>query len=46
MKAQDQKMANQGYIYMAPFWGETQLVQTQKKKLKRKVHDLKNQDAT
>jgi hypothetical protein len=34
---------------MAPFWKENQLVQTQKKKkknLKRRVHDLKHQDAS
>jgi hypothetical protein len=36
MRAQDQKLANQGYIYMAPFWNETLLVQTPKeKKLKK-----------
>jgi hypothetical protein len=31
---------------MAPFWKENLLVQTQKKELKRRVHDLKNQDAS
>jgi len=31
---------------MAPFWKENQLVQTKKKKEKKKVHDLKNQDAS
>jgi hypothetical protein len=30
---------------MAPFWRENLLVQTQKKELKRRAHDLKNQDA-
>jgi hypothetical protein len=29
---------------MAPFWKENQLVQTKKKR--KKVHDLKNQDAS
>jgi len=42
MKVEDQKLTNQNY--MAPFWKENQLVQT-KKKEKRRVHDLKNQDA-
>jgi len=47
MRVQDQKMANQGETCMAPFWRENQLVPTQKKKkeLKRRAHDLKNQDA-
>jgi hypothetical protein len=32
---------------MAPFWMENQLVQTQKKRAKkRSAHDLKNQDAS
>jgi hypothetical protein len=32
---------------MAPFWRENQLVQTKKtKELKRRAHDLKNQDAS
>jgi hypothetical protein len=31
---------------MAPFWRENQFVQTKKKEQKRKVHDLKNQDAS
>jgi hypothetical protein len=31
---------------MAPFWTEKQLVQTKKKKLKRRAYGLKNQDAS
>jgi hypothetical protein len=31
---------------MAPFWRENQLVQNQKMSLKRRAHDMKNQDAS
>jgi hypothetical protein len=30
---------------MAPFWRENELVHTQKKELKRRAHDLENEDA-
>jgi hypothetical protein len=49
MRVQDQKVANQGQTEVAPFWGENQLVQTLyffKKELKRRAHDLRNQDAS
>jgi hypothetical protein len=32
MKVQDQKVANQGLTYMAPFWNGNQLVGISKKK--------------
>jgi hypothetical protein len=44
MRVQDQKVANQGY--MAPFWKENQWVWTPKKELKKRAHDLKNQNAS
>jgi CDP-glycerol glycerophosphotransferase (TagB/SpsB family) len=49
MRAQDQKVANQGLIYMAPFWRENHSVQSsnrKKKELERRAHDLKNKEAS
>jgi hypothetical protein len=46
MRVQDQKVANQGLTYIAPFWKGNQLVGTSKKKAQRKSHDLENQDAS
>jgi hypothetical protein len=34
MRVQDQKVANEGYTYMAPFWRQNQLVGTKKIELK------------
>jgi hypothetical protein len=31
---------------MAPFWRETQLIQTKKKEQKMRAHDLKNPNAS
>jgi len=36
MRVQDQKVANHGYTYMAPFWRENQLVHTDTQKKKKK----------
>jgi hypothetical protein len=46
MRVQDQEVANRGKTYMALFLRENQLVQTKNKELKRRAHDLKNQDAS
>jgi hypothetical protein len=44
------KVANQGYMHMAPFGRENQLVHTQKKKKaqreRERAHDFENQDAS
>jgi hypothetical protein len=46
MRVQDQEVANQGKTSMALFSRENQLIQIQNKELKRRAHDLKNQDAS